>query len=104
MSVTFWDYSARARRIPFSAWEVFTPVIPRASCTNGNHVLYFPFEVQSKRGMTMMRGIARGGKRAVCAVVLFVLARALDVLAQQDAQVRREVAALGDGFTMRLEA
>lgn len=52
----------------------------------------------------MMRGIARGGKRAVCAVVLFVLARALDVLAQRDAQVRREVAALGDGFTMRLEA
>ncbi len=50
-----------------------------------------------------MNSFARRGKRAVCAAVLFVLARALDVLAQRDSQVRREVASLGEGFTMRLE-
>lgn len=50
----------------------------------------------------MFRRMTRALKRAVCAVVLFVLRRALDVLGRRDSRVRRELSSLGEGFVLRL--
>lgn len=50
----------------------------------------------------MLRRMMRALKRAVCAVVLFVLRRALDVLGRRDSRVQRELSSLGEGFVLRL--
>ena len=50
----------------------------------------------------MGRKIVRALQKGVCAVVLFVLRRALDVLYRRDTQVKRELSALGEGFTLAL--
>lgn len=50
----------------------------------------------------MFRRMTRALKRAVCAVVLFVLRRALDVLGRRDSRVQRELSSLGEGFVLRL--
>ena len=50
----------------------------------------------------MFRRMTRALKRTVCAVVLFVLRRALDVLGRRDSRVQRELSSLGEGFVLRL--
>lgn len=46
--------------------------------------------------------IIRALQIAVCAAVLFVLRRALDVLYRRDTRVKRELSALGEGFILLL--